>query len=750
VTATTLAVPWRWPVDVGVYDRCPSLSDPERDMLARVAFRRKGGQWPVGAVTTLERLLRPIHDAEEAIHVADVITTRAVMRHLLRHMTQRDTALWAWSNAEWEDTIRDDTLNRLLVGAVGYLLCDLPGVAALRHVTMPQYLARRLFGDAAVAAAVGRARAVAGAWGYETTIIAGKPLAAAVGAALVIGRSPRLEDMTPTILTALHEAFPTRHRRNAAILLSRVLVDLRIIARPLADDAPSATRRDVDERVPPEWRAWCRRWVEHSTMPTRMHAHGYLLKTGRWLACTHPEVTTPAAWTYALAVEYVAAVDRMTVGAYGGDNARVRTILRQAGGEAPPLRPQSKVMQLGALRLFFRDLQEWGWIPVRFDPTRGLRTPRAIKALIGPDPRVIDGEMWAKLLWAGLNLTAADLSAQSLARYPLEFVRAVAAVWLFAGLRSDEVSRLRVGCVRWQRTDVTVPETGELLPREAMCFLDVPVQKTGTAFTKPVHPLVGHRIEEWERVRPMGQPAALDAKTGALVHFLFSQRQRRMAKAYINASLIPLLCRKGGIPEHDARGRITSHRARATIASQLYNAKEPMSLVELQAWLGHRDPATTQHYAKVDPTKLAKAYVDTGYFDRNMRTVEVLLDLEALTHGEEGLFYDLGHGLCANPYWDQCPHRLACVKCSFYRPSDRARLIQVRRGIRRMREEIPLTDDEARAADGDEEALTRLIDRHQDTPPPLSQRPDPRYDGHAAACVASMSRGEEEMEWIRP
>src|SRR5438067_1559256 len=56
----------------------------------------------------------------------------------------------------------------------------------------------------------------------------------------------------------------------------------------------------------------------------------------------------------------------------------------------------------------------------------------------------------------------------------------------------------------------------------------------------------------------------------------------------------------------DARGRITSHRARATIATQLYNAKEPMTLFELQAWLGHRSPNTTQHYARITPTKLTK------------------------------------------------------------------------------------------------------------------------------------------------
>ena len=30
--------------------------------------------------------------------------------------------------------------------------------------------------------------------------------------------------------------------------------------------------------------------------------------------------------------------------------------------------------------------------------------------------------------------------------YPIEMVRAVAMVWLFSGLRSDEIVRLRVGC----------------------------------------------------------------------------------------------------------------------------------------------------------------------------------------------------------------------------------------------------------------------------------------------------------------
>ena len=83
------------------------------------------------------------------------------------------------------------------------------------------------------------------------------------------------------------------------------------------------------------------------------------------------------------------------------------------------------------------------------------------------------------------------------------------------------------------------------------------------------------------------------------------------------------------MPRADARGRITSHRARSTIASQLYNAKEPMTLFELQAWLGHRSPQSTQHYTQITPTRLAQAYADAGYFARNVRTIEVLIDREA-------------------------------------------------------------------------------------------------------------------------
>jgi integrase len=402
--------------------------------------------------------------------------------------------------------------------------------------------------------------------------------------------------------------------------------------------------------VPACWLEYCQRWYRTSTLApqSRIICFNTLLKIGRWLHSTHPEVVEPAQWTRELAAEVIAAVDRWTIGEW-----TVAKVAARRSGK--PLSAGTKYSHLHALRRFFSDLQEWEWIPRIFDPNRTLRTPGPIKACLTTNPRVIADDIWAKLLWAGLNLTSDDLPGnglstvrkQQVAAYPVALIRAVALVWLFSGLRSDEIGRLRVGCARRQANagrDVEPAQT-----KATVCWLDVPVNKTGAAFTKPVDAVVGEAIAAWEQKRP-AQPLALDPKTGEAVAYLFSYRGHRIGQAFLNRSVIPMLCRKAGVPLSDARGTITSHRARSTIATQLYNAKEPLSLFELQEWLGHRTPASTQHYAKITPTRLAKSFEQAGYFGRNIRTINVLIDQETIRSGEaaQGLpwkYYDLGHGL---------------------------------------------------------------------------------------------------------
>jgi hypothetical protein len=252
----------------------------------------------------------------------------------------------------------------------------------------------------------------------------------------------------------------------------------------------------------------------------------------------------------------------------------------------------------------------------------------------------------------------------------------------------------------------------------------VPVNKSTTSYTKAVDRVVGDAIGAWERVRPVQLPA-LDAKTGEVVQFLFAYRGKQIGDAFLNDGLIPVLCRKAGVPRRDARGNITSHRARSTIASQLANAKEPMTLLELMQWLGHRDPGATLHYVEVAPTRLAKAYADAGYFARNVRAIEVLIDQQvvesgAAAKGEPWRFYDLGHGYCTYDFFDQCPHRMACAKCSFYRPkgSAHAQLLEGKANLLRLKQELPLLEEERAAVDDGVEAMDRLLATLVDVPTP--------------------------------
>ena len=274
---------------------------------------------------------------------------------------------------------------------------------------------------------------------------------------------------------------------------------------------------------------------------------------------------------------------------------------------------------------------------------------------------------------------------------------------------------------------------------DSVCLLDVPVNKTGSAFTKPVAAIVGHAIEAWERLRPQ-QPLRLDPKTNELVSYLFSLRGRRIGSVHINTVTIPLLCGKAGIPLEDARGRITSHRARATIATQLASADERMEPLEIMQWLGHATLKSTQHYMKITPTRLTKAYKDAGYFDRNLRAISVLIDQDAVRNGAAAdgkpwKWFDLGHGYCGYDFFEQCVHRMACAKCAFYTPkaSSEAQFIEAKENLQRMLQLIPLKDEERAAFEDGLVAFTTLQERLLDLPTPAG--PTPRQIEHASTVI---------------
>lgn len=68
---------------------------------------------------------------------------------------------------------------------------------------------------------------------------------------------------------------------------------------------------------------------------------------------------------------------------------------------------------------------------------------------------------------------------------------------------------------------------------------------------------------------------------------------------------------------------------------------------------------------------------------------------------------------------------MACARCDFYLPkaSSEAQLLEAKQGLQRMLVEIPLTDDERAAVEGDENAVGHLIDLLADTPTPAGPTP---------------------------
>ncbi|WP_405748134.1 site-specific integrase (plasmid) [Streptomyces sp. NBC_01525] len=736
---------WSWPIVPDHYDTAVEVQPAEALAVSELGvqnLRRLKDHDPSAAGwRVIRRLLGPLEAVNAALDSPPTPHRRRAMLDviavLLTRCAETGRTFWGWTPQEWihllgrnqsefhqhaPGWVNDEV--RPYLAAHAYLLGsfnEFHQLGSFQRLT----LSWRIFGRDRVSSEIARIRAVLASWGYQLGRDDDTLLPMVVCQLFLLNRSPHLEDLDTSLFDRIRrEKMLAGSQRYTLHATQRAVAQLGFCDPPQPSTGRHSARATGGAKT---WEQWVDRWYATSTLTpgVRGAMRSALLRVGRWIAAEQPGVADPTDWTRQTCATWIAAVDRMRVGDY---------VQRTAGlGDrlGKPLEAATKAGQITALRTFFRDCQEWEWLPRTFDPLRALAIPRSITALLGPDPRVIADEVWAKLLWAGLNLEAADLpQSQAGQFYPFELVRAVTLTWLFSGQRSNEIARLRVGCIRWQHDGTPINgDSQRVLARDTVCLLDVPPHKTGTVFSKPVDPILGQAVDAWQAVRP-DQPKFTDRRTGERVDLLFAIRARRVSTHYINNTVIPMLCRKAGVPDADVRGNITSHRARSTIASQLYNAKEPMTLFELQAWLGHRSPQSTQYYAKITPNTLSKAYSEAGYFERNVRTIEVLVDRDAVASGaaasgEPWQHYDLGHGYCTYTFFEQCQHRMACARCDFYTPKDstKAQLLEARENLQKMAVSIPLTEDEQSAVTDGQTAIDQLLARLADTPTPAGPTP---------------------------
>ena len=701
------AVPYASRIDLSRYDRAPELTCDER----RIASRWAAPERPVITKRQLPRLYAPLADvlSHHGIAQSERSTT---IKIVLVEVGRSKRAYWGWSEQQWLALINSQAKMTRTLLATAYLLSGFKRFYDVERNAHLLVTARLVFGRDVFDQECGRLMTALEWVGFKCRSMRSF-MPSVIAAAALEGDDPRLERFDNALLERVRSLYrgPIGKR---IIMLTNGLAALGLVQQPVRFRVYESRRGEEPGDIHPEWMDWCRRWLQTSTLRERSRQASYnaLLRVGVWLAKTHPEVTGPEQWTVDICAEFVAAVDRLVIGEWSCSSFDYRFV----PSVGKPLRPQSKIFALQVVRRFLADAQNWEWVRLRCNPRYHLATPRTILQHCKVDPRTIDDAIWLKLVWASLNLTPSDLRNER--RYSFELLKAVAVVWTHAGLRSNEIVRLRLGCVRTQGEDI-VDDSGEITGADRVCYLDVPAGKTSAGYTKPVNIAVRTFIEDWARIRPKQHPQ-LDRRTGEMANFLFQVRNRTLDSRIVNNTLIPALCAKAGVNMEDSRGRITSHRGRASAVTALASVPKGMTLIELAEWCGHRSPQSTMHYIRVKPTRLASAFAQA---DQLAHMIEVFIDHDAVVSGaaQDGApykYYDLGDSYCTNPFWTTCPHRMACVGCDFNLPKSSAKgaALAARSSLTRLLEEVPLSPDERAAVEGDADKLDRLLVRLKDVP----------------------------------
>lgn len=695
------------PFDKKVYNLKTFFSEEERAAISTPQRRSSFiNQVPVPP------LLQPFFDIAQNIDIREALT-KCTLQAVLAEMARRDQPCICWSEEVWEGLYQNWRISGPLLAAWAFHLANIPFPLYSKRFRQPAHYAKAAFGKCFFQQELDRLLEVLVALGYSRRTQE-LFLSAVLGMLMLENGDPRLESFTEELLIR-GQQYRTEGIARAIGKVSHGLAAMGILSRPLRMRGYLAWKEKRTDGIAAEWVGWCQRWRETSVMrpKTRETNYSFILRIGLWLARDCPDIREPADWTMSTCASFIAALGRINVDELSLEPVETRRVSARSG---QPLMSNSRASFLYALRRFFVDYELWGWGRLKLNPYRHLATPDTPLFSRGVNPRVIDDPVWLKLIWASLNLRPEDMLTDN--HYPFALHQAMAVIWTHAGLRQNELLRLSTGCVH-EQTDDIVHDDGNIIPAGTLCYLDVPAGKTSKAFVKPVAGVVKKYVDLWLQERPVEQAPLTDERTAERINYLFQYRGKKAGGTLLNNTIIPILCARAGVPVEDSRGRITSHRGRASAVTALASVPQGMTLHELMEWSGHSCPRSTLHYIRIRPTRLAASFVKA---DKISHMISVLIDhdSQALTPSGPALYYDLGDLYCTNPFWSSCPHRMACIGCDFSLPksSSQALALESKASIRRYLEEVPLTPDEKAIAEGDIDKLTAFIKKMASQPPP--------------------------------
>jgi integrase len=271
-----------------------------------------------------------------------------------------------------------------------------------------------------------------------------------------------------------------------------------------------------------------------------------------WLAVHHPEL------------ESFAELTREQVLAYGASMVSAGTNM------------ETQITRLSSLSVMFHDATAWGWPEA---PPRPLISARDLPKRPNRIPRFIPAEELDRLMAAIRTLEC-----------PYQRAALIIARW--SGARRGEIARLELDCL-----DSYLDGT----PR-----LRVPAGKTATERMIPLHPEAAEAIRE---LQALSRPARgfPDEHSGRETPRLFVLQGRRLSTGYLFDAALQTACERARLVDSEGRARITAHRFRHTVGTDLVEGGARLHTV--MKMLGHTSTGMTLVYAHLSDATLREEYL---------------------------------------------------------------------------------------------------------------------------------------------
>jgi integrase len=235
----------------------------------------------------------------------------------------------------------------------------------------------------------------------------------------------------------------------------------------------------------------------------------------------------------------------------------------------------SKLIMLGRLAVFFRDVACWGWEDVPLHPLlQGRDLPLRPKSI----PRYIPGDELARLMTAIHAL-------------PCPYQRAALLIARWSGARRGEIARLDVDCL-------------DRYP-DGTYRLRIPAGKTKKERLIPLNEEAARAIGVLQQDR-QSERSFRDELTGMMTRYLFVRHGRRLSVKYLFDTPLKKACSSAGLVTESGKPLVSAHRFRHTVGTQL--AERGAKLHTIMKILGHDSAQMSVIYAQISDQTVLKDY----------------------------------------------------------------------------------------------------------------------------------------------